>query len=76
MFQLALIRFVVNFAFGLLSHVRTIIWLAVVGTIIGYGYLVFTNGLDFFAGFDQIKTYTMEVWTLLQDGYSKVMGYI
>lgn len=76
MLQLMVIRFVMNFVFGMLSHVRTIVWLLVVGTVIGYGYLVSTNGLDFFAGFDQVKTYAMGAWALLQNSYADLKGYL
>lgn len=57
MFQLGMIRFAMNFVFGLLSNLRTVIWLAVMVTVIGYGYLVFQNDLNFFAAFSAICLY-------------------
>lgn len=74
MLQLSVVRLVLSVVLRVLSHLRTIMWLALAITVLGYGYLVFTNGLDFFAGFHQFKTYALELWSRLQGAYAGVRG--
>ena len=69
MFQLGMIRFAMNFVFGLLSNLRTVIWLAVMITVIGYGYLVFQNDLNFFAAFSAIMVHIEYIWSMVRATY-------
>ncbi|MCC2252156.1 hypothetical protein JUJ52_19690 [Virgibacillus sp. AGTR] len=74
MFQLGLIRLVMNVTSGLMSNLRTIIWLVLMVVAIGYGYLLFTNGLDVVVAFDVITGYIMDIWNWFQDFYADIRG--
>lgn len=60
--QLGLVRIVMNFGFGLLSNLRTVIWIALMALIIGYGYLVFANGFNFGSAMDDITGHVTNIW--------------
>lgn len=76
MFQLGVIRLALNFVFGLLSNIRTVIWLALVLTVISYGYLVATNGLDVIAAFEDIADYIKGLWSWFQGAYAEIRAGI
>mgnify|MGYP005831156677 CR=1 FL=1 len=76
MFQLGLVRFALNFAFGLLSNLRTLIWLAGVLIVLSYGYLVATNGLDVVAAFEVIAGYIQELWAWSKGTYTEIRAGI
>lgn len=72
MFQLYLVRLVINITSSLLNNLRTVIWLALIVVVIGYGYLLFTNGLDVAAAFDVIIGYIIHAWNWIQGVYADI----
>lgn len=71
MFQFGLIRLAMNFVFGVLSNLRTVIWIGSMVAVIGYGYLVFQNDFNFIAAFSDITGYVENAWSMGKGTYSE-----
>lgn len=69
MYQLGVIRLAVNLGVGLLSNIRTILWLALMVTIVGYGYLVVANDWNIAAAFQDITGYGSGVWSWTENTF-------
>lgn len=60
-------------ALGLLSSLKTLIWLAVLVLIMGFGYLFFTNGMDVEAAYTEILGYATATIEWLKGAWDIVL---
>lgn len=70
------IRLALNLIFSVINSARTVLWLAMVLSVLGYGYLVFNNGLDVVAAFHEIAAIIVDLWYWFQGVYAELTNGI
>lgn len=68
MMKLFALSSAINLVLGLVSNLRLILTLAVLGTFGFFGYLMYHNGLDVSLAFGEVKGLWLSVWDWFQRG--------